>query len=138
MSAYLYGTAVLGADGLQNQYIVLRVRNIDKATLQHKLEEPPGEPPSPAWRSLKASLTGTSVNTLDWIPKAMLDLIVPFVVRMLRNDYGIDAQVTVSEVPPNMKVRERSEFFPGAVFGIVAGALLTSLAWGGKSLISNK
>lgn len=136
---YLHGTAILGgdligADGLQNQYIVLHVRNIDKAALQRKLKEPRGAPPSPSRQALAVSLTGTTVNMIDRVPKAILDLAMPFLVKLLKDDYGIDAQITAAEVPPKLKVRELSEFFPGAVVGAVAGALLTALVLGGKNL----
>ncbi len=142
-STYLHGTDVLGsdlvgADGLQNQYILLHVRSIDKAALQRKLREPPGAPPSPSKQQLVASLAGTGVSVIDRVPKAVLDLALPFFIKVLKSDYGIDAQITVSEVPQRMKVRERSEFFPGTVIGAVAGALLTILAWGGKDLLFGK
>lgn len=143
MHAYLHGTAILGsdligADGLQNQYVLLRVKNIDKNALQRKIKELPGAPPSPSEQALMASLAGTAVSVVDRIPKAVLDLAVPFLIKMLKDDYGIDAQITVSEVPQNMKVRERSEFFPGAAVGAVVGALLTSLVWSGKNLFFGK
>ena len=132
--AYLRGTAILGADGLQNQYILLHVKGIDKQALQLRLKRPPGEPPSQSRQALVASLAGTTVDALDRVPKAILDIAAPLLVKMLRDDYGIDAQITVSDVPVKMKARERSEFFPGAAVGAVAGALLASLVWGGKSL----
>lgn len=140
MNAYLYGTAVLGsdvigADGLQNQYILLRIKNIDKNALQRKLKEPPGEPASPAKRDLVASLAGTTLDIVDRVPKTVLDLAVPFLVKMLKSDYGIDAQINVSDVPVSMKIRERSEFFPGAVVGAVAGVLLVGFVLGGKKLL---
>ncbi len=140
MSAYLHGTAVLGsdligADGLQNQYILLHVKNIDKAALQNKLKQPPGEPPTPSKQALVASLAGTSVSVIDRVPKAIIDLALPFLTKVLKDDYGIDAQITASDVPQKMKVRELSEFFPGAAVGVVIGALLASLAWGGKTLL---
>lgn len=143
VNAYLRGTAVLGSDllgvdGLQNQYILLRVKNIDKATLQRRLRQSPGEPQSSSMRTLKASLTGTTVSVIDRVPKAFLDLAVPFVVEMLKEDYGIDAQITVSDVPLSMRVRERSEFFPGVVVGGIAGVLLASLVWGGKQFFFGK
>jgi hypothetical protein len=110
------GFDVLGAeDALANQYIVVRIKHIDQQKLAAKIGGSSGQ---------LASSALTIVNTA---PKAILDAAVPIGLSKAK-DYGIDAEVTVSDVPPKMKARAFSEFWPGVIAGTVLGASLLLIA----------
>lgn len=104
------GFDVLGAeDALANQYILVRIKRIDQAKLASKLGGSKGQ---------LASSALTIVNTM---PKAILDAALP-IAKTKALDYGVDADITVSNVPPKMQARALSEFWPGLIGGVVLGA----------------
>lgn len=117
------GFDVLGAeDALANQYIVVRIKHVDRAKLAAKLGGSQGQ---------LASSALTIVNTM---PKAVLDAALP-IAKTKALDYGIDADVTVSDVPPQLRARAFSEFWPGLLGGIVLGGFSLGIAKGiGKLL----
>ena len=92
---------------LADQYIVVRVKSIDKAKLGAKVGG------GPAGIAVAAALAVT-----DAVPKAVLDLAAPYAAIVAKN-YGIDAEVTHADFPP-AKGRT-SEFWPG--MGVGAGML---------------
>jgi len=103
------GFDVLGAeDGLANQYIVVRVKHIDQAKLASKLGS-------------AGQLATSALTIVNTIPKAVLDAVVP-IAKTKALDYGIDAEIGVSNVPTKLKVRAFSEFWPGLGAGVVLGA----------------
>lgn len=103
------GFDVLGAeDALANQYIVVRVKRIDRAKLASKLGS-------------AGQLASSALQIVNTMPKAVLDAAAPIAVSKAK-DYGIDADVTISNVPPNLKARAFSEFWPGLLVGGVIGA----------------
>jgi hypothetical protein len=103
------GFDVLGAeDALANQYIIVRVKRIDQAKLAGKIGGSQGQ---------LASSALTIVNTM---PRAALDAALP-IAKTKALEYGIDADVTVSDVPPSLRARAFSEFWPGLGIGVVLG-----------------
>ena len=60
-------------------------------------------------------------------PRAALDAVKPLAVSKMR-DYGIDAEITLSNVPVVKGARAISEFWPGTLLGLGLG--LGSLAIG--------
>jgi hypothetical protein len=104
------GYDVLGAeDALANQYIVLRIKRIDQAKLASKLGGSKGQ---------LASSALTIVNTM---PKAALDAALP-IAKSKALEYGVDVDVTASDVPPKLQQRALSEFWVGLLGGTVLGA----------------
>lgn len=103
------GYDVLGAeDALANQYIVVRIKRIDRAKL------------AAAIGGSKGQLASSAMQVVNTAPKAILDAALPIAKTQALN-YGIDADVSVSSVPPNMQKRAFSEFWPGLGVGIVLG-----------------
>jgi hypothetical protein len=103
------GFDVLGADdALANQYIIVRIKRIDQAKLAGKIGGSQGQ---------LASSALTIVNTM---PKAILDAALP-IAKTKALDYGIDADITVTDVPPKLRARAFSEFWPGLGVGVVLG-----------------
>ena len=49
-------------------------------------------------------------------------------LRDLATEYGIDADITVADVPPNLRRRAFSEFWPGLGIGIVLGGFSLGIA----------
>jgi hypothetical protein len=101
------GFDILGAT-LADQYIVLRVKNIDRARLKAKLGGSTGQ------------LASSVVTMVDVSAKAALDAALPVAVSKAR-DYGIELEAYASNVPPNMSKRSISEFWPGLLLGGVLG-----------------
>jgi hypothetical protein len=101
------GLALLGADStsLADQYIVLRILRIDKDRFKEKA----------------GGLAAAALPLLDTAPKAALDVVRPFIETAASN-YGIGAEVTVSNVPPSQGGRAISEFWPGLFVGGALGA----------------
>jgi hypothetical protein len=103
------GLDLLGADdALASQYITLRVKSLDANKLKLALGGSKG---------LAAS---SALSFVDLAPKAALDAAVPFIKKEAA-DYGVDLEVTVSNVPPAKGGRALSEFWPGMTAGIVVG-----------------
>ena len=103
------GLSLLGADeALANQYITIRVKNLDSDKLKLALGGSKG---------LAAS---SALSFVDLAPKAALDAAIPILKTQAAN-YGFDLDVNVSNVPPSKGGRALSEFWPGVTAGIVVG-----------------
>ena len=100
----LFGAEV-GGSGLADQYITIRVRDIDKDKLKEKA----------------GALAASALSLVDVAPKAALDAARPFIESAAKN-YGVDAEVTISNVPPSKGGRAISEFWPGLFVGGAVGA----------------
>jgi hypothetical protein len=120
------GFDVLGAeDALANQYIVVRVKRIDRAKL------------AAAIGGSKGQLASSAMQAVSAAPKAILDAALP-IAKTQAAKYGIDADVTVSDVPPNLRQRAFSEFWPGLGIGIVLGGLGLAIVKGISKLLPAK
>jgi hypothetical protein len=119
------GFDMLGAeDALANQYIVVRVKHIDQTKLAGKLG------------GSKGQLASSALTVVNTMPKAVLDAVVP-IAKTKALDYGIDAEVTVSDVPPKLRARAFSEFWPGLLGGIVLGGFSLAIVKGFGKLIGS-
>lgn len=116
---------MLGArgDGLQAQYIVVNVRHIDAEKLKQAL----------GTKGLADAGLSAALTIVDSQPRAALDLGLPIAKRYLRDNLGVDAELTAANVPP--PVRQKSEFFGGAVFGAGAVALFAGIGYGAWRLV---
>ena len=94
------------ADALSNQYIVLRIRSIDREKLKSRLGS-------------KGALAGAGLSFVDAAPKAALDAVAPFIPKAAK-DYGVDLEVIVTDKSPGAG-RSASEFWPGLLMGGVVG-----------------
>lgn len=119
------GLDLLGASGdsLSNQYVTFRIKRIDGEKLREKLGGSTG------------MLAAAGLHFVDAAPKAALDMAMPVIVGQVKQ-YGIDAEATVSNVPPSKGGRAVSEFFPGLVIGVGIGATSLLIIKAIKSLIS--
>lgn len=81
---------LLGAEGgLAGQYIVLRVRSIDKKKLGQAIGG------GPAAAALPAALA-----LVDFAPQQVLSLLLPTAVERVRGQYGVDLEYTLQDAPP--------------------------------------
>jgi hypothetical protein len=120
------GFDVLGAeDALANQYIVVRVKRIDRAKLAAKLG------------GSKGQLASSALQVVNTMPKAVLDAALP-IAKTKATDYGIDVDFSVSDVPPKLRQRAFSEFWPGLGIGIVLGGLGLAIVKGIGKLLPAK
>lgn len=120
--AYLVGTDVLGAgDGLANQTFVVRIKHIDEAKLR---------PFVAARHAGAAKIIPASVSISDQLPKAVVDLALPLVVDRLRTEMGIDADITATDAPPNLRKRAKSEFWWGLGAGAAFAGVLGGIGFG--------
>lgn len=97
-----------GSTALANQYITFRVKSVDVERLSSKIGGSAG------------TLVSASMRFVDMAPKAALDAAIPLALGAIR-DYGIDADATVTNVPPAKSGRAISEFFPGLLVGLGLG-----------------
>lgn len=102
------GLNLLGAE-LASQFITLRIKHIDREKLKQKLGGASG------------TLAQGALTLVDMEAKAALDMVVPVVRSKLKNDYGVDADIVVSNVPPSQGGRALSEFWPGLLVGGAVG-----------------
>jgi len=105
------GLALLGAaDALSSQYVTLRIKSIDPATLKYKLGT-----------GAAGTFASAGLHFVDASPQAALDVAAPFIRDELKN-YGIDADITITNAPPvKGGPRAISEFWPGLLVGGVIG-----------------
>lgn len=101
------GLDLLGAM-LADQYVVLRVRSVDKDKLKAKLGGARGQ------------LASSIVTMVDVSAKAALDATLPIAVGKAR-EYGVELEVSSSMVPPKLRSRAISEFWPGLLIGGLLG-----------------
>lgn len=104
------GLELLGAtEALSSQYITLRIKSIDAQTLKYKLGGAAG------------NLAPAALLMVSAGPQMALDVAAPFIRSEMKN-YGIDADVTISNVPPTKGgPRAISEFWPGLLVGGALG-----------------
>lgn len=100
---------LLGAEGLADQYVTLRVVRIDQAKLREKIGGKSG------W------LASLGVGIADAVPGAAIDAALPVVVSRLHNDYGVDVEASRTTAPPHAGKHRRSEFWPGLIVGAGVG-----------------
>jgi len=119
------GLDMLGAkgDGLKDQFIVLNVKHIDADKLRKGIG------------ATGAADAGISValSVVDSQPKMALDLGLPIAKRYLRENLGVDAEITAANVAP--QARGKSEFFSGAVVGAGVSVFLIGVGWGTWKLL---
>lgn len=102
---------LFGADSvLADQYITLRVKNIDKDLLSRSIG---------GYQGVLASF-GVSVANME--PKMAIDALIPIGISQAKK-YGIELEATKSTDPPKKgTTRGLSEFWPGLLIGGVLGA----------------
>lgn len=100
---------LLGAEGLQGQYITLRVRNINKQQLGQALGG-----------GTKAALLPAALWAVDLAPKESLNALMPTVQEMAKTRYGVEFDYQIADAPPK----------PGAMGLFGAKALLVGGALG--------
>ena len=106
---------LMGADSWSDQYVTLRVMKIDQDKLRQKLGGTTG------------MLASYGVTVASLAPKMAIDAILPVLVGRVKQDYGVELEATVTDVPPKKGTKRGiSEFWPGLLVG---GAL------GGASLL---
>jgi hypothetical protein len=134
---YTLGTDVLvgAADdtGLKNQYIVIRVNKIDPKKLGQAMDAP-SPPEGGAGKKLTKAVLPLMPTVLNNIPKFVLDMALP-VAAKTATDYGIDATVFATNVPPAQGGRDKSEFVPGVVTGALGAGVVIGLGYGVKALV---
>ena len=99
---------LLGAEGLQGQYITIRVRNIDTQKLGQALGG-----------GTKAAFLPTALRTVDLLPKESLNLFMPAVQEKAKTGYGVEFDYQISDAPP----KPGAKGFYGAKAFLVGGAL---------------
>jgi hypothetical protein len=110
------GYDVLGAeDALANQYIVVRVKRIDRNKL------------AAAIGGSKGQLASSAMQVVNTMPKAIIDAALPIAKSKALN-YGIDVDIAATDVPSNLRKRAFSEFWPGLGIGIVLGGFSLGIA----------
>lgn len=115
---------VLGAgDGLKTQYVVLRVRDVDIPRLRSAAGK---------WGGLAAGVVALS----DSAPAVLLKAAAPIAQKKLKADYGIDAEIAVTDAPP--PPRSVSEFFPGAAVGAAGVGVVAAVVYGIYRLFSRR
>lgn len=105
----------MGADSWSDQYVTLRVLRIDQDKLRQKLGGTTG------------TLASFGVSVASLAPKMAIDAILPVIIGRVKNDYGVELEATVTDVPPKKGTKRGiSEFWPGLVVGgaLGGGALL--------------
>lgn len=114
---------LLGADGLDSQYITLRVKRIDAEKLKKELGGRAG------------ALAPAALHLVDWAPRPALEAALPPAVKWAKDKYGVDLEYVVTDVPPQKGGPTGSGFRGGVAAGLglaaaaaalvkVAGALL--------------
>lgn len=120
------GYDVLGADdALANQYIVVRVKRIDRDKLAAALGGSRGQ------------LASSAIQVVNTMPKAIIDAALP-IAKTQATKYGIDVDIASTDVPPNLRRRAFSEFWPGLGIGIVLGVFSLGIAKGIGKLLPAK
>lgn len=99
---------MLGAT-LADEYIILRIKRIDRDRLKAKLAGSTG------------ALASAGVQMVDASAAAALNVVLPIAVGKAK-DYGIELEATFTEVPQKMRSHSLSEFWPGLGIGIALGA----------------
>ena len=80
---------LLGAEGLAGQYVVVRVKSIDKKKLGQAIGG------GAAAAALPAALA-----VIDFAPQQVLSLILPLALERAKNTYGVELEAQVQDAPP--------------------------------------
>lgn len=80
---------LLGAEGLAGQYVVLRVKSIDRQKLGRALGGGP-----------TAAVLPAALAVMDFAPQQVLSLLLPTAVDQVRSTYGVDLEYKVQDAPP--------------------------------------
>ena len=107
---------LMGADSWSDQYVTLRVLHIDADKLRQKLGGTTG------------TLASFGVSVASLAPKMAIDAALPALLGLVKKDYGVELEATVTDadrplyVPPKKGAKRGvSEFWPGLVVGGVLG-----------------
>ena len=109
--------------GLVTQFIILNVKRIDGDKLRDSLK----------LEGVKAAGMKAALAAVDNSPKMALDLVAPFARNYLKDNLGVDAEITVADKAP--PARGKSEFWMGLGFGAGAVALVATVGWGAWKLL---
>jgi hypothetical protein len=101
---------MLGAEGLSSQYITLRVKSIDKAKLGQALGG-----------GTKATALPAALAVVDFAPRQALDLAMPYVLRMAKDDYGVELEYQITENAPTPAAMPKSDMGKGMAVGAALG-----------------
>jgi hypothetical protein len=120
---------MLGAagDGLRNQWVILKIAHVDGARLKQKM----------AQEGRSSMIAPAAMLAVDALPKAIVDIALPIVSKQLL-EYGVTAELTAADTPPAQGGRARSEFFPGAIIGAGATAVIFGIGWGTWRLLLSR
>lgn len=80
---------LLGAEGLAGQYVVVRVKSIDKKKLAQAIGG------GAAAAALPAALA-----VVDFAPQQVLSLVLPLALERAKNTYGVELEAQVQDAPP--------------------------------------
>jgi hypothetical protein len=100
---------LLGADGLADQYVTLRVTRVDREKLRAKLGGRAG------------GLAALGVTLLEGSPRYGLAAALPLARAYLSSEYGVELETAASDRPPGPTWRPRSEFWAGLGAGAALG-----------------
>lgn len=101
---------LLGADDtFADQYITVRVKNIDANRLRYAIG------------GSKGDIATSALSIVNTAPKAFLDLFAPVAKNKLA-EFGVDSEISISKAPIVKTKRAMSEFWPGLLAGTVLGA----------------
>ena len=106
---------MLGAEGLAGQYIVLRVRGIDRQKLGRAVGS----------RAFAAALPA-ALAIVDFAPQQLLPLLAPAAVGEIRDRFGVDLEYQITDAPPAPGQGPASRKGGGAgpvLLGVALGAL---------------
>lgn len=87
--SYAEDLNLLGAEGLSGQFIVLRVRSIDKPKLAQALGG-----------GAKGAAIPAALALVDFAPQQTLGLLMPMVAQKVKGSYGVDLDYQITEAPP--------------------------------------
>lgn len=109
---------LLGAEGLSGQYIVLRVRAIDKQKLGQSLG------------GVKGAMVPAALAVVDFAPQQALGLLMPLVQEKVKGNYGVDLDYQITDAPPAPGEKGKGG---GTVGKLLLGAALgIAGAWAGS------
>lgn len=104
---------LLGADGLDSQFVVLRIKNIDKDRLKRQIGGNAG------------AAAPLALALIDLAPRPALEGVAPLVAKWVRDKYGVELEYAVTDAPPERGGPTGSGFRGG----VLAGVGLTGIGW---------
>ena len=104
---------LLGAEGLSGQYVVLRVRSVDRQKLGRAV----------GGGALAAALPA-ALALLDLAPGQLLPLLAPAAVSEVKSRFGVDLEYQITDAPPAKGPAHKKGGGAGAVLlGVALGAV---------------